>query len=774
MESSLGFPRGRAVPVLVLAGLLIAFLPGRLVLAEGTAKRTVSAPGLSWNGWPTQDWPMGGQDGSQPRCIEEEFTSAQYSPSSGAPVPPMATLAWFGDWINNPGQPCDAAFNACDVLDQPAFSNFAVFPNDVPHQIVGEVATAACAGTAPVGPHGVAVALTKDGILAFASPAAWASYGAQRYFKQPGGLYDFVGTPVVVGSDKAETSGQNSTGSFTVYACANRDLYDSGSPAPHIISQQVNVSYAMTTNPGGGAPGKTLRLDGSSWRSHWWDSGQKVEYGPALSGGVLFLATRASSIDNWNPGSLYAVNPDDFSTIWAPVKFTIGPGASVPGPRGQEPPAANEWYGATTPVAVSGQLVVVGCAGASENGGGTKYALFAFNAQSGVLRWMVRVDAEIMPAPVIVGETIVFGTANGRAYAVNAASGSFRWQTGYGERLRYRTNPYNAPEEYADTILHGPAIDAAGTYAYFGGSDGGIARFDVASGIRISSGSILMHASLRSWGHEYDKNGRLILRPLTMNSAPVIFRNEGIVFKLNTLNYDVTENGSFLLSLAIPSLSTFRDAGVASSPVNMFYLAQAGVLYQGGSLVLFSALNGNSTLWTGLFNHDLIRQVDYIDNPGWGYSLNTYSDTADTGGLSMGSGFLFATDRGGHIAMIPAAAQYVYTPPGGSTGPYPVPHPGPADEFAPPLGPIVVYPNPFDPAKAVGHVAKFKNLPEGASVELFTLAYERVRKLFPVNHRADWDGTNEAGQPVATGIYLYKIFLPGNVPPMTGRLALIR
>jgi hypothetical protein len=117
---------------------------------------------------------------------------------------------------------------------------------------------------------------------------------------------------------------------------------------------------------------------------------------------------------------------------------------------------------------------------------------------------------------------------------------------------------------------------------------------------------------------------------------------------------------------------------------------------------------------------------------------------------------------------------YTYAAPGGSTGPFPPPHPGTGDEIPPGLGPIVVYPNPFDPAKAVGHVAKFKNLPDGAYVELYTLAYERVRKLAPANHRAEWDGTNEAGQPVATGIYLYKIFLPGNVPPMTGRLALIR
>lgn len=69
---------------------------------------------------------------------------------------------------------------------------------------------------------------------------------------------------------------------------------------------------------------------------------------------------------------------------------------------------------------------------------------------------------------------------------------------------------------------------------------------------------------------------------------------------------------------------------------------------------------------------------------------------------------------------------------------------------------------------------KFKNLPAGSYVELYTLGYERVRKITEVNYMARWDGRNEAGQIVAPGTYLYKIWTPDNKPPVTGRVALVR
>ncbi|MDZ7269703.1 MAG: T9SS type A sorting domain-containing protein [candidate division KSB1 bacterium] len=70
------------------------------------------------------------------------------------------------------------------------------------------------------------------------------------------------------------------------------------------------------------------------------------------------------------------------------------------------------------------------------------------------------------------------------------------------------------------------------------------------------------------------------------------------------------------------------------------------------------------------------------------------------------------------------------------------------------------FPNPFNPETSIRY-----NLPEAAVVTLviYDQLGRKVRTLVnqtaqPAGyHRAGWDGRDEAGRPVATGIYLYKI-----------------
>jgi len=764
MEKSLGSRRGRIVPVLVVACLGAAFVPAQGARAGTAAQRTT-------NGWPTQDWPQGGQDSGQPRCIETAFTTAQYYPSTGPAATPASSLAVFYD-VAISGNSCNNT-NSCNWVDPLGGVVSGPGLDNEYHPIVGEVATAECAATSDIGPQGVAVALSEEGILVFPSPAAWTSYGSYntRFLNRPGGVYDFVGTPVVVGSSTSTTSrGSNRTGSFTIYAAANHHSGDDPNvTAPHILAQQVNVSYSVATGGGPGGMTKSVELNGGSWRSNWRSGGQQTDHGPTLNQGTLYFGTRAQRIpglgalvDRYNPGSIYAVNPDDFSGRWQKT-LTLGPGQTTPGPRGQVPPALNEHYGAVTPVAVANSIAVVGCDGV-DDWGASKHALFAYNTLDGSLRWVAKVDDQIMPAPAFVGEIVIFGTKNGRAYAVNTSDGTFRWQISSNARLRYRTQPFNSPEQYANVALYGPAVNAAGTVALFGGSDGGITWFSSASGDMGNTGSFLYHSAGYS-----DGNGRLVLKPLTMNCAPVMFGNQSIVFKLSTTNDSDwnSNNGSFLLPVSLSDAGGNSGFNPAWSVIGLTFDANAGCLRQGTTRIDFVSLNG-SMGW----NFDLIRQVPYIDWPGQGYSLQ--AGEGDTGGLSLGSGYLFATDKAGHVAMVPATDRFVAPPYTGSTGPYPPPDPGPTPDLPGGLGPIVVYPNPFNPATAVGGVAKFRNLPDGTFVELYTLAYERVRVLGSVNHRAEWDGRNEAGQPAATGVYLYRIVLPDDVPPVKGRLALIR
>jgi hypothetical protein len=76
-----------------------------------------------------------------------------------------------------------------------------------------------------------------------------------------------------------------------------------------------------------------------------------------------------------------------------------------------------------------------------------------------------------------------------------------------------------------------------------------------------------------------------------------------------------------------------------------------------------------------------------------------------------------------------------------------------------------VWPDPFNPSMAVGHVLKINCLQPGCTVSIFTVSGESV--LTPPIPESDgmatWNGNNTYGVPAATGIYFYVIQQSGRV-----------
>jgi hypothetical protein len=73
------------------------------------------------------------------------------------------------------------------------------------------------------------------------------------------------------------------------------------------------------------------------------------------------------------------------------------------------------------------------------------------------------------------------------------------------------------------------------------------------------------------------------------------------------------------------------------------------------------------------------------------------------------------------------------------------------------LGSVKAYPNPFHPGRdPLFFVAQ---IPVGSTVRLFTVSGEQVRELPPADQAgiSRWDGRNEHGNPVASGVYLVVI-----------------
>jgi uncharacterized repeat protein (TIGR01451 family) len=89
-----------------------------------------------------------------------------------------------------------------------------------------------------------------------------------------------------------------------------------------------------------------------------------------------------------------------------------------------------------------------------------------------------------------------------------------------------------------------------------------------------------------------------------------------------------------------------------------------------------------------------------------------------------------------------------------------------------PEGKPVVYPNPFNPNRAVGGMLKFENVVPGCSIQIYTISGEIVSSIEAQGIVAYWDGKNRYGEKVSAGIYYFVITNPGS-NPIEGKLFVI-
>ncbi len=75
---------------------------------------------------------------------------------------------------------------------------------------------------------------------------------------------------------------------------------------------------------------------------------------------------------------------------------------------------------------------------------------------------------------------------------------------------------------------------------------------------------------------------------------------------------------------------------------------------------------------------------------------------------------------------------------------------------------LAVFPNPVNFSKAVRNSLKFDKLTQDLTIKIYTVSGELVRKMSPgasgndgTSGKAEWDGKNDQGEPVAQGLYFY-------------------
>ncbi len=89
------------------------------------------------------------------------------------------------------------------------------------------------------------------------------------------------------------------------------------------------------------------------------------------------------------------------------------------------------------------------------------------------------------------------------------------------------------------------------------------------------------------------------------------------------------------------------------------------------------------------------------------------------------------------------------------------------------IGEMAVYPNPFNPKKAVGGVMKFGNMPLRSSISIYTLNGELVLNFYARESRVTWDGRNAERRWVSPGVYYYIIRYNESKSIATGKIYLV-
>jgi uncharacterized repeat protein (TIGR01451 family) len=94
------------------------------------------------------------------------------------------------------------------------------------------------------------------------------------------------------------------------------------------------------------------------------------------------------------------------------------------------------------------------------------------------------------------------------------------------------------------------------------------------------------------------------------------------------------------------------------------------------------------------------------------------------------------------------------------------------DAFFYPIDRMVVFPNPFDPAK--DGTIKFDNMVPGSVIQIWTLSGELVKNIDSGLIRAYWDGKNWKGYEVSAGIYLFTVKNGTDAKPLKGKIFVIK
>jgi flagellar hook assembly protein FlgD len=87
------------------------------------------------------------------------------------------------------------------------------------------------------------------------------------------------------------------------------------------------------------------------------------------------------------------------------------------------------------------------------------------------------------------------------------------------------------------------------------------------------------------------------------------------------------------------------------------------------------------------------------------------------------------------------------------------------------------YPNPFNPSTSIRYTVGSRQTSAPLTLRIYNIRGQLVRILVdgeiePGNHQAMWDGRNDKGEEVSSGIYFYRLAMGDEV--QTKRMVLLK
>jgi outer membrane protein assembly factor BamB len=233
-----------------------------------------------------------------------------------------------------------------------------------------------------------------------------------------------------------------------------------------IVSSPTVSQDTVYIGSGDGFLYALARADGSvRWKAK---TGGAVDGSPAVAHGLVYVTSR--------DGALHAFDTASGVERWS--RATDGERRyTKPGVLGMQPATEvmpDPWDFYLSSPAVSGDLVVFG------SGDGKVYAL---DAQTGAVRWSFATGDVVHASPAISGGIVYIGSWDGRFYALDAGTGRKLWDfaTGRDDKIHLMTG------------IPGSAAVAGGR-VFFGSRDAHVYALDAKSGALLWT-----HATDNAW-----------------------------------------------------------------------------------------------------------------------------------------------------------------------------------------------------------------------------------------------------------------------------------